>query len=210
MLPTEEKATDKPFSAGVTLCNNNQLRIGNPVGGTESRQHLYITSDEEIRESDWMINKNRDTLYQCDAIGVKHDLKNWNKVVATTNSQLLVYCDSVVGYKGLEEQEADRCFPLPQVDQSFISRYMSEYNKGNKIEKIEVEYEKYDHDEEWSEIGGAYETCRERLKINPDNTINIKPIKESWSREEVVEILHRFRKETYNGYSAQKWINQNL
>ena len=28
-----------------------------------------------------------------------------------------------------------------------------------------------------------------KLKVNPDNTINIKPIKDSWSREEVESLI---------------------
>lgn len=50
MLPTNEKATDNPFSVGVTLCNDGKLRIGNPLEKSESRQHLYILSDDEIKE----------------------------------------------------------------------------------------------------------------------------------------------------------------
>ena len=31
-----------------------------------------------------------------------------------------------------------------------------------------------------------------------------------YSREQVIELLHKFRKETYNGYSASKWIKENI
>ena len=60
MLPTNKKATDKPFSVGITLCNDDKLRIGNPVGLSESRQELYFLSDDKIEKDDWYFRVNPD------------------------------------------------------------------------------------------------------------------------------------------------------
>ena len=55
-----------------------------------------------------------------------------------------------------------------------------------------------------------------RLKINPkDNTITIKPIKDSWNREEVVSLIKDYRNQLVPVNSllieeTNKWIEQNL
>ena len=54
------------------------------------------------------------------------------------------------------------------------------------------------------------------LKINDDNTINIKSTKESWDREEVIELINKAIEfvvlpSTDNELKdLNKWINENL
>lgn len=75
---------------------------------------------------------------------------------------------------------------LPQPSQSFIEKYVEEYNKGNIITEVMVEYT------DWSEtFNGVYmEENEEEWKVNPkDNTITIRKIKDSWNREEVISLI---------------------
>lgn len=61
-------------------------------------------------------------------------------------------------------------------------------------------------------------TKKVRLKLNPDNTINIKSIKDSWTREETANLIRNFRNEILIEISArrqvsdftEKWIETNL
>lgn len=101
----------------------------------------------------------------------------------------------------------DSSLELPQIPQSFIQYYVDQYNSGKAIDYVEVEYT--------SRIfipdGTLYD-----LKIN-NNTISIKPIKDSWSREEVEQILVNYTNDLlnqkYKGNTAtviNEWIEQNL
>jgi hypothetical protein len=74
---------------------------------------------------------------------------------------------------------------LPQPSDSFIKYFIVEYNKGNVITDVMVEYEEA---EEYDKVYG-HENKFPRLLINSDNTINIKLIKDSWNREEVIELM---------------------
>lgn len=79
--------------------------------------HLYILSDEAIKEGDWCINNNNnDTLYQPNCLG---DNSNWKKVIATTDTSL----------------------NLPLIPQNFIKLYIEQYNLGSIITEVKVEYE---------------------------------------------------------------------
>ena len=76
-------------------------------------------------------------------------------------------------------------FIYPKLPQSFIETFVSEYNKGNVIKKVLVEYIE-DYTSEIQELGSDYKPDL-TLKVNQDNTISIKPIEErKYSREEVI------------------------
>ncbi len=147
--------------------------------------HLYITSDEEIKEGDWYIGDN--IIYN---LVTKTNGMNPQKIISTTNPAL----------------------KLPQPSKSFIDKYIDEYNKGNVVSKVEVEYVQVPNQIFISEIDAPYI----QLKVNPDDTINIKPIKESWSREEVINLLDDFNttgkfSDPYkNKIEFDKWIEDNL
>lgn len=55
---------------------------------------------------------------------------------------------------------------------------------------------------------------KQRLKINPkDNTITIKEVKDSWNREEVIQLIKKFNKDCTGQpwYEFDdKWIEENL
>ena len=73
-----------------------------------------------------------------------------------------------------------------------------------------VEYENIDMDFDPTEQNGIkWQTI---LKINSDNTIDINMPKDSWSREEVVELLYKHTEYMLSGKkdTLDKWIEENL
>lgn len=145
MLPTNQKAPiEKQIGSSridlfIGFANDKNDYIPNHERSFKQFQHLYILSDDEIKENDWCINRNLDTIYQIKAI--VGNLENWIKIIATTDLSL-GYNDilSIRQRKGLTNHYPT-FKPLPSIPQSFIKKYVSEYNKGNQITDIFVEYE---------------------------------------------------------------------
>lgn len=133
-------------------------------------QHLYIVSDEEIKEGDWCFDHFTQTVIQFDGKYNDYIQDYFHKIIATTDLLLI-------------SNEFSSAAPiyLPQPPQSFIDKYILEYNKGNVITDVMVEYESIGR----MKSGGIETHITELLKINPDNTINIQQIKDSYTREEM-------------------------
>jgi hypothetical protein len=191
MLPTNERAT--------MALSGNKLSLKTKALQEES-QHLYILSDEEIKEGDWFVGfadgSIKPFVKQADESTV--EINNWQlnkkghssnkKIIATTNKSII-----------LPERFPSFTY-LPQPSQSFIEHFVDEYNKGNVITEVMVEYESI----------GAYANPKYdsdyQLKINSDNTINIINSKDSWSREEVIKLLNSFEKLCYLYQANKDWF----
>ena len=186
-------------------------------------QHLYIISNDEIKEGDWYIWMDNKTI--CKAEGmlmtINNHLKNGHvkKIIATTDDSL------GFSFKVNYGASTTTTFTsLPQPSQQFIKKYVESYNKGEIITNVLVEYE------EWCNCNGSIKMRKhlrttkcdkciewEELKINPkDNTITIKKVKDSWNREEVIILLEKALAESKEQYSLldrvgiNKWIEENL
>lgn len=191
MLSTNEKASLK--------LGQNRLLVNNTFGYDShfTNQHLYILSDEEIKEGDWCYGM--DGIFQYKGKINLPDIELPKKITATTNKSIIL---------------PDR-FPsfiyLPRPSQSFIEKFVEEYNKGNVITEVMVEYEtKHAECVRLRCECGGYDY--DELKINPNNTINIINSKERWSREEVVELLYKHTEYMLSGKkdTLDKWIEENL
>lgn len=200
--------------------------------GALSPQHLYFTSDEEIKEGDLVLVRNFDIPTQSKVIIVKefvyiqdinyivYEVNNkrfkavksyCKKVIAATDTSLKYGEDvpGVIGYKS-----------LPQPSQQFIEKYIEEYNKGNQITDVLVEVEEYMTDG-WAPTYNNpdnHNLDKEseldyRIKVNPkDNTITIRKQKDSWTREEVITLIREYRQTGFSidSMSYNKWIEENL
>ena len=181
MLPTNEKA-EIGFLTQKGKERGHLVHFDRPMPNIldSENQHLYILSDEEIKEGDYhvairIVKTNGDKAIaftdqeQLDAIA---EIGGAKKIIATTD-KLNIHPNLADSYR------SGNC--LPQIPQSFIEHFVEEYNKGNVITEVMVEYKSI----------GAYANPKYdsdyQLKINPDNTINISMLKDSWSREEVVK-----------------------
>lgn len=164
-------------------------------------QHLYITSNEEIKVEDYFLADNRDNISEnngnplwvlCKCTKVNNDwlfcneLKeiglnpDWSKkIIATTDSSI-----SIMG-KDYPKLFFDY---YPQPSKQFVQKYIEEYNKGNVIDKVLVEYNKNTY-EDWTNLPKMSKEEFNTLRIDSHNCITIKPIKTSWSREEIIKLF---------------------
>ena len=167
---------------------------------SKSLQHLYITSDEEIKEGDWYIfnvgyasGVKQADLDDIENIHLEIDPK---KIIATTDTSL----------------------ELPQPSQQFIEKYIEEYNKGNIITEVLIEVEEYEFKQtEWFQEAPYTHKYKEwRLKLDSQNQITIRKIKDSWNREEVIDLCRsaylygeQGALKLHNGI-FKEWIEENL
>ena len=244
MLPTNKKSDLRIVRGydGNALCYDPLMtptQIYNNKNHTLSYHHLYIISDEEMKEGDYVyVACSEVNVYEIRQITEYYngqflfddksqiDMDYCKKIIATTNTSLKINHFNKGVFKNLE-------YLLPQPSQEFIEAYVKSYNEGNPITEVIVEYEIIcgrcysNTDECWS----AKECSRNtdfpdivKLKVNSDNTINIKLIKDKWSKEEIIEFglkcvnlgmdLNNNPNSFLNGLSGKdyyyKWIEENL
>jgi len=82
LIPTDKPSRLHLGNSGLVLCDLNFSK--NTING----QHIYITSDEEIKERDWVFNFEYDYIVQYDS--KKHDDKFWYKKIILTTDQDLI------------------------------------------------------------------------------------------------------------------------
>lgn len=209
MLPSE-KATK------LWLNGRKQLNYGAEAMSSTNNigNHLYIISNDEIKEGDWYcyntIKGNQIKQYfEKEHFSEEHVISLGNlsgkKIIATTDESLSL---NVAGKLDLGT------LALPQPSQSFIEKYIEQYNKGNIITDIMVEYVD-NGEEDWigdNHNGEPFWNEKIELKINPkDNTITIKSIKNSWNKDEVIELIHTSCDDCcFNPMLLDKWIEDNL
>ena len=187
-------------------------------------QHLYILSDEEIKEGDWYYTPIKRIIEQCvKKILVIKDVKNdiqQLKIIATTDKSLFTEienqcdgCKANLPFKGNSNIHIDgqsmgmACSKrryrdyLPQPSLGFLNEYVAYYNAGTPIKEIMVEYEADLSNTPYTstKMNNALKALKEssnigcKLKVNPkDNTITIRKVKDSWSREELHEIIANY------------------
>jgi len=154
----------------------------------DSYQHLYIVSNDKIKEGDWVISSTN-TIIQCMYPENIHH-KDIKKIIATTDNSL-------------NQDIIARPYPLVySIPQQFIDQYINEYNRGNIITKVLVEVEMWAHSEE---------NPQWKVKLNQDNEVSIlisdKSIIHKFVRkvqEEFPEINH-----DYLTFKADMFISDN-
>ena len=190
MLPTENES-----SLWINCENKLKIHIKDRMcPGKQEFQHLYITSNEKLNKDDWY----------CSPMGIVSRYNgieklpsNWRKIIATTDTSLTI--------KGEQEGENTWYNPLPQLSQQFIEKYIEEYNKGNQINTVLVE------------ITDSYleSDYKFKLKLDSQNQITIRKQKDSWSREEVIDLISDWTK-MKSGLNMNlpnnfnQWIEENL
>ena len=168
MLPTNEEAKMwlNKFSNQLHIDTVEKENHENAIN-----QHLYFLSSEEIKEGDWCFNIVNGKVLKADH-DVNYEQDIVKKIIATTDSSLRIGKLEVGG----------KIEHLPQISQSFIEIFVEEYNKDNVITEVMIEYKEPYNKLVGSKIGsniGHFTLTEEnkyRLKINANNTINIKPI----------------------------------
>lgn len=149
-------------------------------------QHVYLTTDEEIKEGDWFIS-NRD-IHQYEGDKIPEILKlGYRKIVATTDTSL----------------------NLPQIPQEFLKKYCE---ADGKIEEVEIEYEEKQVFESAEDYDYGFGL---KIKVDSNNCVIIGKSKDSWSREEVILELRTMHINLYGAGEydlsrVEDWIKDNL
>ena len=250
MLPTEDKTSnlllciksycDEEFEDDQDIEEDEEQQdtkgnISMGIGAYASteyytKQHLYILSDDEIQNGDWvMLNypKGLETKKMIDGVDFENALciKSENKLHNCGHKKIIATTDF-----SLEHRDASGNWkPLPQISKSDIKMYcklgMSEVN---------VEYEiisdivKIDSNEDFSHRNknderNWYWSIKDnlKLKVTSNNEVILCQAKDSWNREELDSIVYRavnefiYRAEkknsfTFRGKDLIIWINENL
>ncbi len=177
MLPT------KDLKAPI-LCNLKEDYIqyfSNEYWSNDNltKRHLYITSDEKIKEGEYAIVPMLGGGFVAALIV---DISKTGYVIFGNYARLIDLGCQISECKKIIVT-TDKSLGLPQSSQSFIKAYIEAYNSGKPITKVMVEIEP----------GGSFTDfdtkeiviMKQRLKVDKDNYITIKPIKDSWNREEI-------------------------
>jgi hypothetical protein len=239
MLPTKDKekaglCTDTLKYGDVSHISMglpSQIIEDNTVPGFKTvleYQHLYFITDDEIKSNegkllgDWVWNSKYNKIFQMNGDITEYDFK----IVATTDPKL---AGNVV-YTEYEKNVQGAIQGLPKPSQEFIKKYC----EAGGIDEVLIEITPFETcpDGEWV-LGGSMErefinqnkleySYREGIKINPDNTVNIHPIKDSWNREEVQNIITKLLHDVHSGdlsfgnkvidltKSPKQWFEENL
>lgn len=215
MLPTNEKA-DCTIVKSINYENTLSLyKQGEDKYNQWIGQHLYILSDDEIKSKDYYFDPN---IGENGTIGWAIDMnlidKNCKKIIATTDTNLIYHDKTPIGenvnglYKILSQ-------PSPQ----FIAKYVEEFNKGNQIKEVMVEYD--NRFLGYEDVSG-FPMFEEVLKVDKNNQITITRIKDSWNKEEHTKALKNViyqavsYPETFvtgiccDDTKINKWIEENL
>lgn len=155
--------------------NINRLYYYNPVVWGEA-QHLYFTTDEEIKEGDWVligwengdieVKKALTNSYGDSSVNIINLDNGWcyeklaRKIVATTNPELW-------------EEEVMHWGPITKchkIDTPFIEAYIKAYNEGNPIKEVNLGIY-------WEPFSGIA-MLPPKLKLKSNGSVIIHPVKE--------------------------------
>lgn len=218
MLPTEKGGVIAKGSKLYNISNKDIWRNRTP-DGSWTHQHLYFITDDEIKSNegsimgDWCWNSKYNKVFQMNGDITEFDFK----IVATTDPKLnSLYDDWKESYTGIPPKKSMVKFPkknrLPQPSQAFIEKYC----KVGGIDEVLIEY--VENQYFWG--NNQRIDYKWELKIDSThNTITIHPIKDSWSREEVINLLNRLSIILYPNRDSKdikrklfmnNWIKDNL
>jgi len=169
MLPTEKAITEGSIisrAVGDNLAIVNCLTIDDKNAEKDGHQnnHLYLISDDEIKEGDWVIDLSISELFKAETkyiklmIAAPHLEKSVKKVIASTDFELTRTVEWGQKYK-----EQFPCIstgvPLPSLPAAFIQYYV----KVGGVKKVFVEYESFN----------SHHIGNERPVVREDGTIGV-------------------------------------
>lgn len=197
MLPTKDETT-------ILLFNDNTLKKSTSIvknaydilfAMSAKYQHIHILSDEKIEDGDWCINTNL-KISEPFIKDFKFDSNDvwYKKIIAST----------------------DKSLNLPEPSPTFINKFVDEYNKGNIIKLVNVEYKFITTNEDWSKQPVQLDGY-DKIKTDKNNFITITKIKDSWNKQEIIDIIMNFADEfvantdtAYKKREINEWIETNL
>jgi len=195
LLPTN----DERAVIGLTADEKTLWFAHSGVGNSYGNRHLYITTDDEIKEGDWCLffwDGTKDG--ELGQVGSEpqqylpskgHTLnRNLRKIIATTDPKLR--SDSLIEDPARPEDNLLIRKGIPKIPQSFIESYCK-----NPVDNVMVEYGLF-HDGNFKDDDEthAFKAIR-KPRVNSHNEIIIHPVKDSWTVEDLPDLLNRFCKD---------------
>lgn len=182
--------------------------------------HLYLITDDEIKEGDWYINilLGEGKLYNK-GDNPNKSLPEHKKVIASTDPELgleIIYSEKEDTNDPLQYDKEIKGNVLPQIPESFIKAYV----EAGGINSALVEYEDLEecHNYNGEHIGKDC-SCkggdfRNKLKLTDNNevVVHLPEVEEKmYSRDEVEELILKAFKSNRNSITRQEdWIEENL
>jgi hypothetical protein len=215
MLPTKDDS-----ARIIKSEDRDYLVFVDKWSGKHIANHLYILSNDEIKEGDWFFNGEH--ILQCSAVtdiiidteGQWSTIGDCKKIIATTDKSLRIHKSEILGKINGHTLGKVKSLLLSQISQSFIEYFISEYNKGNVISKVLVEVEEGLNKPLHEALKSSEPLCFKRIKLNQSNEIYIlTEQKQVFSREEVVELLlalSSFKGDQEDYEEVNEWIQENL
>lgn len=168
ILPTTEASS--LYKAGNKLYYDAKSTFPASLNGAPVNQHLYIVSDEEIKEKDWFLNTYdeekavyKSDKYSEDILSSNYKGKNY-KVIATTDKSLTTRVERSLD--AIDPSQLIRS-GIELIPQSFVKAYAEQ----GDIDEVQLEY--YDKDHNFQDKG-IYDTFfKNKLKLRDDNTVII-------------------------------------
>lgn len=185
--------SDQQFLDRIELLNNDEY----------TGQHLYFTSDEEIKEGDWCIITTENANMFFKQFNKNLEYIFCKKIIATTDTSIREH-DDTVPYPKTKEA-------LPQIPQSFIE----EYARQGGIDKVELEY----NTKTLVKPNDVYfeQVCTD-LKLTSNNEVIIHLIEEKmYTKKDMTTIAKKAMRqgeinEGCTGLAVEfdEWIKENL
>ena len=188
-----DKNKDGTYNVFHLLCErvtkNGHAWVGSGI--RTDIQHLYVISDDEIQIGDWCYSK-RNIIGKFGSFENSYE-DECKKVIATTDPKII------------NDFSTPETLFVPSIPQSFIE----EYCKSNgEINTVKVEYIEYittcdecNHIHDYNAMRCDSCNCEiimgatkyvNKLKLTNDNEIIISKIKDSWTKEEIFELLDTY------------------
>jgi hypothetical protein len=132
--------TDKPSSLFIDI-DDKKLKICVPLGGEHMmNQHIYITSNEEIKEGDWACHKNitndKYQIVKCNSSNKESIQEHWKKIILTTDQDLIKD-----GVQSIDDEFLEWFVKNPSCESVEVDR--DEREVGNHLGGIATEYGDY-------------------------------------------------------------------
>jgi len=210
-----DNLTDNPGNIGTlqeVTTNGNQTTVNIQILARESLFSKTFDTSDIGGDATNMINIGSNVNLSSNVLGINNIYSESFKTI-TSNITLEddSFHDNTFLYSAINNNSLNQL--LPQIPQQFIEQYITEYNKGNIGSEVVVEYESVEYARNMPMIHQKYYV--DELKLT-NNTINIKTVKDSFSREEVNALITKAISETNEcnnrnvSMLPSKFIEQNL
>jgi len=177
----------------------------------DETQHLYILSNDEIKEGVDYYYDSHNNLILKSSSNSDHKVYKYKKVCATTDSSLKLNSVKIpVSSDFTLEQISENMPCLPQIPKSFIEYFISEFNKGNLISKVLVEVEKkFDYSISYTV------PFKHEIKLNQNNEISILTNKQETLEEAAERYVESYKWEEepdpwFDFMEGAKWQAQQM